>query len=197
MAAPLWMAARWGFGLYVNRAATTNLYGALGLVPVFLIWLNLSWLIFLFGAELAYTTANLRRLESAMEDENIIPDSPELLAAALAVAMAFATGKGAVSLSEIGRQIGLSDITLERILERLRCSGIVVRVEEEEEVMFVLARPADKIGVLDILNLSSQPVLCKPEHRFSPEIDTRIQRVVTQAQAALGQITLADILNEK
>ncbi len=197
VAAPLWMAARWGFGLYVNRAATSNLYGALGLVPVFLIWLNLSWLIFLFGAELAYTAANLRRLASAQEDENIILGPSELLGTAVAVGMAFTGGKGVVSLEQIGREIGLPDITLERILERLRGSGIVVRVEEEEGVNFMPARPADKIGVLEILDLSSRPEPTGSGRQFSEGVETRIQRVFSRVESSLGPMTLADVLNGK
>jgi membrane protein len=96
VAAPLWMVARWGFGLYVNHAAKSNFYGALGLIPVFLIWMNLSWLIFLFGAELAYTVANLSRLESAELDENIVLGPTELLAATLAVAKPYLAGEAPV-----------------------------------------------------------------------------------------------------
>jgi len=71
-ALPLWMVARWGFGLYIGHAAKANVYGALGLLPVFLFWMNLSWFIFLFGAEFAYTAANLDRLEGTRHyDETI------------------------------------------------------------------------------------------------------------------------------
>jgi membrane protein len=194
VAGPLWMVARWGFGLYVTRAATSNLYGALGLVPVFLIWLNLSWLIFLLGAELAYTAANLKRLESAQEDENIILGPPELLGTAVAVGRAFAAGSGAVSLEQISRVLGLPDITLERILERLRLAGIVVRVEEEEGVTFVLARPADKIGILEILDLTPPTGPGGPQPRFNEEIEKGIQQVITRTQTSLKGMTLAQII---
>ncbi len=54
LAVPLWMLTRWAFfSLYVSRVGLQSLYGALGLIPLFMLWLNLSWWIFLFGAELA------------------------------------------------------------------------------------------------------------------------------------------------
>ena len=31
-----------------------SLYGALGLVPLFLMWLNISWMIFFLGAKIAH-----------------------------------------------------------------------------------------------------------------------------------------------
>ncbi len=56
VAATLWALSRWGFGLYVGKALPyMKLYGALGLIPLFLFWLYLTWLIVLFGMELAYT----------------------------------------------------------------------------------------------------------------------------------------------
>jgi membrane protein len=167
------------------------------LVPVFLIWLNLSWLIYLFGAELAYTTANLKRLESALEDENFLLGPSELLGTALVVGLAFTTGKGAVSLEEIGRAIRLPDITLERLLERLRLSGIVVRVEDEEGVNFFLARPADKISLLDILDIPAIRSRTGTEPRFGGEIEKRMQRVIGLSQSSLGNITLAEVLEGK
>ena len=56
VAAGLAEASKWGFGLYVSQALPyLKLYGAIGLVPLFLFWLYLGWLIILFGLELAYT----------------------------------------------------------------------------------------------------------------------------------------------
>lgn len=62
VAGPLWLIAKWAFSLYVVEFVTKgNLYGALGLIPLFLVWLNLSWWIFLFGASLAHSAIRLRR----------------------------------------------------------------------------------------------------------------------------------------
>ena len=44
-----------GFALYVKRAfVTRTVLSGMGVVPVFLIWLYLSWVAFLLGAELAF-----------------------------------------------------------------------------------------------------------------------------------------------
>ena len=52
-AALLFAALRWGFGLYVTSARTyASLYGAVAVLPVFLLWTYLSWLAILAGAEI-------------------------------------------------------------------------------------------------------------------------------------------------
>ena len=61
VAATLWHVSKWGFGLYVSRALPyLKLYGAIGLIPLFLFWLYLNWLIVLFGMELAFTLQAMR-----------------------------------------------------------------------------------------------------------------------------------------
>ena len=57
----LWEFSKNFFYLYVMRMTTvTSFYGSLAIIPVFMIWMYLTWLIILLGAELAYTFQNRR-----------------------------------------------------------------------------------------------------------------------------------------
>jgi membrane protein len=59
--AVLWEFSKNYFYLYVMRMTTvTSFYGSLAIVPVFLIWMYLTWTIILLGAELTYTFQNRR-----------------------------------------------------------------------------------------------------------------------------------------
>lgn len=50
--------AKYGFGLYVLNFPTYELlYGTLAAIPIFLLWVYLSWLIILFGAVVAYISS--------------------------------------------------------------------------------------------------------------------------------------------
>lgn len=194
IAAPLWMAARWGFGLYIKYAATNSFYGAVGVIPVFLLWLYISWLIVLLGAEIAYTAANLDRIRSKEEDENLPLGPADLLAGAIIVTRAYLAGKTPMTMNEIRNHIALPDITLQRLFDRLSKAGIVVQVDHETEVRsFVPARPADQIGILDIFELSTEP---EQNAHFDHLICQSIETIYKQARPSLGSITLADIVSK-
>ncbi|MFI5345468.1 MAG: YihY/virulence factor BrkB family protein [Elusimicrobiota bacterium] len=66
VAAVAWQAAKRAFGLYLLTAAGYGtLYGMLGLLPIFTVWIWVGWTIVLAGAETAYTAQNFSRLSAA------------------------------------------------------------------------------------------------------------------------------------
>ena len=65
-AALLWMFAKWGFAEYVHRFIPySQIYGVVGLVPLGVFWIFVTWLIVLFGLQVTYTTQHLSTLDAA------------------------------------------------------------------------------------------------------------------------------------
>lgn len=56
-----------GFGLYLRTGTLTGIYGAFSAVPMFLLWVYLSWFALLFGAAIAATLPMLRATRFADE----------------------------------------------------------------------------------------------------------------------------------
>jgi membrane protein len=76
-AAVLFAVARWGFRLFVHGAHTyQQIYGkALAAIPIFLVWIYLSWVIVILGASIA---AAISAFEYESPDEKL-PEGDELL----------------------------------------------------------------------------------------------------------------------
>jgi membrane protein len=188
----LWLVAKWALGLYVTNAAS-NLYGALGLIPLFLMWLSASWWIFLFGAQLAHTAANLNRLQAAELAARLHLGPLDSLAATLAVALPFTRGLGPVPLSEIARRLNLPESSVQGLLERLCERGILACVQSEPAARYVLARPAARVNLFELLELTggSHPGSGAPQ---DPEIGSALAAV--RNRAAQEQCTLADLIRD-
>ncbi|MDL1970958.1 MAG: YihY family inner membrane protein [Candidatus Desulfofervidaceae bacterium] len=55
IASTLFETCKWGFKYYIHYYASFDkIYGALGVIPIFLVWLYWTWLIVLLGAEIAF-----------------------------------------------------------------------------------------------------------------------------------------------
>jgi len=60
-AALLFELAKYGFGLYVRTVPTQQtIYGALAVIPLFLIWIYISWVVLLLGAHITFCLSTFR-----------------------------------------------------------------------------------------------------------------------------------------
>ncbi len=157
--------AKRGFALFVANFPTYSLiYGAFAAIPIFLIWVYLSWVVVLFGATL---TAMLPawRAEHALR-----ADAPGRdLLDALAVLRVLARARGALGVSRIAAEAGLTPERCERVLERCAALDWTARTDKES---WLLAgdtgaiRVADVVGAfaIDIESLRAQAPRALAEH---------------------------------
>jgi membrane protein len=193
IAVPIWLVLKFGFNMYVQHAGKTSLYGAIALVPLFLMWLNLSWLTFLFGAEVAHTADNLSRF---MEDEEIgAAITPyHHLSGALAVAQAQARG-GPVSADDVAAAMRVAPRTALRVLATLSEGGVICRVAGPDEPRYVLARPASALPLPRILHMTPPGTSAAAQEAADLGIAGAVRDVRRKAEAGLDGLTLEDLLH--
>jgi len=195
LAVPLWLVAKWAFSLYVTKlVAVGSLYGTLGLLPLFLLWLNLSWLLFLFGAEIAHTGANLAQMQLAEDAEKFIPTPSSILAAAVAVAKPYLAGLGPATTAEIAGKLKLPVEAAEGLLERLTGMRVVTRVDASGGPAYVLARPPEKIPMTEILQIDHVEEPTVAAALYDPEIAETVASFRGRARGVLGNVSLAEVI---
>jgi membrane protein len=138
--------AKRGFALYLSRVPTYKLiYGAFATIPIFLVWLYVSWLVVLTGA---IVTAMLPAYRAKPERHRV---PGEALADALGVlgALARAHAEGCVvSINALARELRMLPDRCEAILQRAAVRGWTARTEGGDG--WVLARDASRIRIADV-----------------------------------------------
>ncbi|HEY0180945.1 MAG TPA: YihY family inner membrane protein [Dokdonella sp.] len=129
IAAALFEAAKRGFALYATKYASyQQVYGALAIVPIFIFWIYLSWIIVLFGASV---TASLSAFDYRPPELRLPRDAE--LAGLLRVLARFAdaqrAGRGLHSGELLAAEPLLTDDVLQRYLGDLHRVGLIRRGE--------------------------------------------------------------------
>ncbi len=197
ISAALWNASKWGFGLYVSRALPyLKLYGAIGLVPLFLFWLYVNWLIVLFGMEVAFTLQAMRGRELE------IPDTRGALAASdpqWLLPLVGAIGRASRDGPPASRQALAEELMLrlEAVAELARCledEGLVVQVTHAgtEDVGLMLALPPERIPLARVLSLASRYTL--GDRPREGRAWSALAALHETARAAAAERTVADLL---
>jgi len=153
VAFPAWLAARWAFGLYIEYVGIRSLYGALALLPLFLLWLNLSWTIFLLGAQLVFGLSNRSRVLAGGRSLRQVMSHWDLLAALVSVARANRETGRPVPSHRVAGDLALAEDQADHLLAMLAQGGLVAAVADGGRRRFVLARPADTIAVASVMDL--------------------------------------------
>lgn len=138
--------AKRGFGLYVAKFPTYSMiYGAFATLPIFLLWLYISWFVVLLGATI---TAMLPGYRAARGERERPPGQDLRDAVAVLGALARAQHDGDVpGIGRLGARLGLLPYRCERVLERGAALGWTARTEKDG---WLLAREADAIKLADL-----------------------------------------------
>jgi membrane protein len=156
VAAILWEAGKWGFTQYVSYSSNyARFYGSLALIPLFMLWVYVTWLVVLFGLQVAYalqTYASRQREAERDDNQSLIVEPEMVLAVAASIARAFDRGKR-VHIEAVAEDTGLPESVCGQMVMRLEKVGLVNRLEsDEDEPEYAPGRPAERIGATELLD---------------------------------------------
>jgi membrane protein len=144
-----WEIAKWGYTFFIGRFVHYNaIYGSVAAVPIFLLWLFVSWAIVLFGARLAFIV----QYASTLRKRAPHPTSQtarEILAgrALLAVARAFDVGNKPPDSGDVATRLGVEAEDAGEAISALKQANLLVNVAEGG---LVPARPLERITLDDV-----------------------------------------------
>jgi len=202
----LFSLVRFGFGVYANylfHGRFNLIYGALGLAVIFLIAIQIMWVVILLGVEISYVYQNLYGLLRASEQQ--IEDQPHYdlyfgLRALIEIARRFDARQDPPSSYRLAEQFGTTDAQMLRLLRKLGDANLV-KETGGEWAAFVPGCDPDRITVEEVIGLI-EGHRAVPEVALEGQADERaaiagvFQRLDDSSRTALDRLTIGRLARE-
>ncbi len=134
------------------------IYGSFAALPLLLLWLQLSWLICLFGAELSYASQNVKKFSFERDSKNIsrrYKDFLTLLITSLIVKR-FERGDKPYTADELSDAYRIPIRITTQILYHLMELGIIIEVNYGDDDRVAYYQPAIDINQITVSYLFSR-----------------------------------------
>jgi membrane protein len=193
-AAVLWELAGLAFATFVAGSTSyAAIYSGFAVLVVFLLWLQLAWLIVLVGGQVAYAWQHptsyvaMRGRPSALLRERVG------LAALVEIVRRHVTGEPPLRLDALARMIGAPLTIVEALMDDFVARGVLARAVEPEAI--VLARSPEAVTLTEVMDTIREPA---PR----AALDVHVARSVTSAlrrrdeavEQALAGVTLKSLV---
>ncbi|MEN6427800.1 MAG: YhjD/YihY/BrkB family envelope integrity protein [Phycisphaerales bacterium] len=197
VAALVWSFAKWGFGVYILQLIPYSaIYGVLGLIPLGVFWVYVTWMIVLFGLQLTFAVQHFVTLESAERllekeaDTRFIANEMTGIAVAREIAAAFESNRGPLSTDAICSRLDIPGEFGQRLLDELAGRGLLGRTAEPNPG-YVLVRNPAHIRLSEIAEAVSAVALAQPK----PDTHKDLHQIAQAQRDILAQYSLRDVLD--
>jgi len=161
VAGTLYQIAQWGYISFQIGAAKYNaIYGSFAALPLLLMWLQISWWIVLFGAELSFANQNVDTYEYEPDCLKVSPGFKKLLALQIArlLIKKFENGDRPLTDSQISAKLEMPIRLVHNLLFDLVESGLVSEIKTQADKKFAYqpARDINKMTIQSVLEALDQ-----------------------------------------
>ena len=182
------------FVLYATQRQL--IYSGFAVAITTLIWLYLSWLVLLIGAQLAFYHQRPAYLRIGRREPSLSNSMRECLALNVMylTAQAFREKDKTMTLDEICSQLKVPSIALAPIAHRLENEGLLIVTENDE---LIPGREVSRIRVTDILDVVRQggDTGSYRGPSWTPDIELIGEKLEKAVSEVAGSETLSDLLD--
>jgi len=200
IAGTMFEAAKWFFDWYIlNWASYTVIYGALAVIPIFLFWLYVTWLIVLLGAVIAYAIQYPKEIHSAKHEgfDRTRYLNYYTLRVMVEAARAYSGGKGAVNPREVQKKLEITGEFYSDILLKLKRLDLIEFIDESSE-KFLIKKPLENIMIADLLfHLAGEMLKASPEPLDADRggLDKIFTSIKSSMESGSDSMSLLDLTN--
>ncbi|MGE4298387.1 MAG: YihY/virulence factor BrkB family protein [Desulfovibrionaceae bacterium] len=187
LAGTAWQLAQWAYITFQIGAAKYNaIYGSFAQFPLFLVWVYMSWVIILLGAEMSFAFQNLRTREIQAKYRHVSTEQSQRFGLAVLLELAATMHRSGPppALEDLADTLGLPLILVRDLLLVLEQEDLAAKLDSEDgRERYGCIKSPDAIRVLTVMH-------CFSRHNAS-DIDTAPNQSATPAMRAVDRMLAA------
>jgi membrane protein len=201
----LFTLVRWGFGIYAQhlfKGRFNMIYGAVGLAIIFLIAIEVMWVVILLGVQVSYVWQNLYGVLRATEQQAV--DHPQFdlyfaLRSMIEIARRFDRREDPPSSYRLAEQFGTTDSQIARVMRKLE-DGKLVAQTGGDWIGYVPACDPDRITVDEVVTQMEGVMRLLPDlgadDRERAAVGSLFQRLNQCTVDALDRMTVGRLVRD-
>ncbi len=162
IAGTIFQLVQWAYiAFQIGAAKYGAIYGSFAALPLLLLWMQVSWIVVLFGAELAFANQHVENYEFEAETKNISPFYKKILALYVMHLLIahFDKGEKPLNSDEIADTLHMPSSLVSSILNDLFQTGLVSEAETQN------SRESAYQPAFDIHKIRIKTVIDRLEHK--------------------------------
>jgi len=182
----------------IGVAKYNTIYGTFAVLPIFIIWLYISWLIVLIGAQLSYAIQNVRSYQQEVNFYDVGYDQKEEMALSimLKISALFHYGQAHMGVEELSGALDVPVRLVREITQKLCNRGLVQEIFGDE----ITFQPSKNIKLISVLDICDA---LRHEDNRQWKVDAKEQNDMLQAlldsrrkkeAEDLGNVTMMDLV---
>jgi membrane protein len=185
--------------IYISRVVSNgDIYGRLGLVPVFMLGIYFSWAIVLFGAQVSYAFQNRALYFQERLAENVNQRGREFVALRLmtCIGQRFQRGQRPQTSQEMSDELSVPSRLVQQVLQTLVAAHLVIEVSAPEPA-YTPGRPLEQITahhILQAMRARGQELMTRDEP-VRQEVYGEFARIQEAEKTAASSITMLALVH--
>ncbi len=182
-------------------AGSTNydaIYSSFAILITFMIWLYLSWLIFLLGSQIAFYRQHPEYVRPVRGNIELCSRQKEklVLLAMYWIGKHYYLGLKPWTLRSLNSQLGVPSDLLSNTLDQLTSNGLIIEIIEKDTT-YIPAKDLDTITLKQLISITRHARRDILEHtQAQPEVENILARLDQAYTATLGDQTVRQWISE-